>query len=102
MSRSSSDITLLPAQRQSSVRSLAMAGIEALNGSAMPSASLAQAIVFAVYMPPHEPSPGQAAHSSSYCSASVMRPASTAPTLSKTSWIVTSLSFHRPGMIVPP
>jgi len=79
-----------------------MAGIEALNGRAMPSASLAQAIVFAVYMPPHEPSPGQATPSNSFCSASVMRPASTAPTLSKTSCTVTSLPFHRPGMIVPP
>ena len=102
MSSLSSCSTRLPAQRHSSVRSGASAGIEALNGSAMPSASLAQAIVLAVYIPPQEPAPGQAAHSSSFCSDSVICSASTAPTLSNTSCTVTSLPRHWPGMIVPP
>ena len=68
----------------------------------MPSASLAQAIVLAVYMPAQEPSPGQATHSSSYSSSAVMRPASNAPTPSNTSCTVTSRPWKRPGMIVPP
>ena len=36
------------------------AGVDELYGSDMPSASIAEAIVLAVYMPPQAPAPGQA------------------------------------------
>ena len=49
-------------------------GYDALPGNASPIASLTQAIVFAVNMPPQEPAPGQATCSSSCSSASVMLP----------------------------
>ena len=47
-----------PARRQSSFFSSLMAIWEELFGRLMPSASMAEAIVFAVYMPPQEPGPG--------------------------------------------
>jgi hypothetical protein len=71
-------------------------------GSARPSASETQAIVFAVYWPPHEPPVGSATCSSSFKSASLMRLAAWAPTPSNTSTMVTSLPWNLPGMIVPP
>ena len=44
-----------------------------LFGRLSPSASMAEAMVLAVYMPPHEPAPGQACDSRSASSASVIR-----------------------------
>ena len=67
----------------------------------MPSASAALAIVLAVYIPPQAPSPGQIAFSISVTWSRVMRPRMQAPTASKASMIVTSLSPTRPGMIEP-
>ena len=67
----------------------------------MPSASAALAIVLAVYIPPQAPSPGQMAFSISVTCSRVMRPRTHAPTASKASMIVTSLSPTRPGMIEP-
>ena len=49
-----------PARRHSSSFAGSSAGVDELYGSDMPSASIADAIVFAVYMPPHAPAPGQA------------------------------------------
>ena len=46
--------------------------------------AIALDIVFAVYMPPHEPLPGHARRSISAKSVSFMRPAPCAPTASKT------------------
>jgi hypothetical protein len=62
--------------------------------------------VFAVYMPPQEPSPGAKAHSMRFASASDIFPALTAPTASKESMIVMSFSvpsesFTQPGAIEP-
>src|SRR4029079_199286 len=49
-------------------------------------------MVFAVYMPPHAPSPGAMAHSMRLRSASLILPARHAPTASNESMIVTSFS----------
>ena len=72
----------------------------------MPMASATDAMVFAVYMPPQAPSPGQMARSMASTSARDMRPAAQAPTASKASMIVTvrslpSESFAMPGRIEP-
>jgi hypothetical protein len=67
----------------------------------MPSASAADAIVLAVYMPPHAPSPGQMARSILSTCSGVMSPLMHAPTASKASMIVTSLPSTLPGMIEP-
>jgi hypothetical protein len=67
----------------------------------MPSASATLAMVFAVYMPPQEPWPGQAAFSMAVSSSRVIRPAAHAPTPSKTSMIVRSRSPSLPGIVEP-
>ncbi len=91
-----------PVARASAVRSALTAGGEAAPGSAIPSASEQADIVFAVYIPAHEPAPGQAARSTASRSASDMSPAAWAPTASNTSWIVSVLPSACPGRIVPP
>ena len=48
----------LPAARHSPSFSGSVAGIDELYGSDIPNASIADAIVFAVYIPPHAPAPG--------------------------------------------
>ncbi len=83
-----------------------MAGGAALPGSDMPSASAALAIVLAVYMPPHAPSPGQIARSMASTSSRGISPREHAPTASNASMIVTSRSvpsdiFAMPGRIEP-
>ncbi len=85
----------MPSRRRSTAGGLAEPG------SAMPSASAALAIVLAVYMPPHAPSPGQIARSMASTSASVIRPRAHAPTASNASAMVTSRSPTYPGMIDP-
>ena len=67
----------------------------------MPSASATLAIVLAVYMPPQEPMPGQAAFSIAVSSSRVIFPAAQAPTPSKTSIRVRSLSPSFPGSVEP-
>src|SRR3954449_2374125 len=67
----------------------------------MPIASATLAIVFAVYMPPQAPSPGQIARSIRSTSSRLILPAKQAPTASKASMIVTSLPSTWPGMIEP-
>ena len=69
-------------------------------------ASAADAMVFAVYMPPQAPSPGQMARSMASTSSRDIRPRAQAPTASKASMIVTSFSvpsdsFTWPGRIDP-
>ena len=56
--RLSNSITAAPARRQSSFFALPIAVCAELPGRLMPSASIALAIVFAVYIPPQEPGPG--------------------------------------------
>ena len=58
----------------------------------MPSASAAQAIVFAVYMPPQAPSPGQMARSMASTSSREISPRAHAPTASNASAMFTSRS----------
>ena len=65
----------------------------------MPSASIADAIVFAVYMPAHDPGPGIAVDSTSLSSASPILPDACAPTASNTE---TMSRCFGPGTIVPP
>ena len=68
-------------------------------GSERPSASMAEAIVFAVYMPPQEPGPGMAVCSTSSSCASLMASAARAPTASNTEMMSRRSA---PGRIVPP
>ena len=56
----------------------------------MPSASMAEDMVLAVNMPPHDPAPGQARRSISRRSLSAILPAFNCPTASKTLTIVRS------------
>ncbi len=94
------DLRAKPSRRRSAL------GGEALPGSDMPIASATAAIVFAVYMPPQAPSPGQMARSMASTSSRGMSPRAQAPTASKASMMVTcfslpSESFAMPGMIEP-
>ena len=68
----------------------------------MPIASPTEAIVFAVNIPAHDPCPGQAAHSISYNSSSVINPLSKAPIPSNTSTIDISFPLYFPGKLLPP
>ncbi len=70
-------------------------------GSDMPIASATAAIVLAVYIPPHAPSPGQIARSILSTCSRLILPARQAPTASKASMIVTSWPSTWPGMIEP-
>ena len=79
MSFSSSRRIAAPARRHSSSLPGSVAGSDELYGSDMPIASIAEAIVLAVYMPPQAPAPGQAWRTTSRRSASVILPAMSAP-----------------------
>jgi hypothetical protein len=57
--------TARPACSHSAVFSADSAGCEELAGKLIPNVSMADAMVLAVYIPPHEPGPGHAAHSMS-------------------------------------
>ena len=62
--------------------------------------------MFAVYIPPQAPSPGQIARSMRPTSSRLIKPRAQAPTASKASMIVTSFSepsssFTQPGMMDP-
>ena len=93
--------TASPEATAKASRRLSGAGGAALPGSAMPSASATLAIVLAVYMPPQEPMPGQAAFSIAVSSSRVISPRAQAPTPSKTSMIVRSRSPSFPGSVEP-
>ena len=60
MSFAKSACIAIPAPIDSSCLSGLKAGLDALYGKLMPKASIALAIVLAVYIPPHAPAPGQA------------------------------------------
>ena len=96
----SPDAMAKPSRRRST------AGGAAEPGNDIPIASAADAMVFAVYIPPHAPSPGQIARSMRSTSSSLIRPRAQAPTASKASMIVTSRllpseSVTLPGRIEP-
>ena len=69
----------LPAKRHSSFLRGSSAGIDESYGIDMPSASIAHAMVLAVYMPPQAPAPGHEWRTMSERLASSMRPAEKAP-----------------------
>ena len=94
--------TALLALVQSVYLSLVAAGWLLLPGRLMPMASMALAIVFAVYMPPQLPSPGQVLHSTSLKSLRLIFPLAMAPTASKALTMSRSLPSPRPGRMVPP
>ena len=71
-------------------------------GSDMPTASTDDDIVFAVYMPPHAPTPGSALRSMHSKSSFDIFPALKEPTDSKTETICRSCPLCLPGLIVPP
>ena len=60
MSFSSNSRMASPAISASSFFSSPVAGFEELKGSVIPKASIAEAIVLAVYIPPQAPAPGHA------------------------------------------
>ena len=95
-------ITACPAAIRSCSLRGSTAGIEELPGSAMPSASTAEDMVLAVYMPPHAPWQGMAARSMPARSASSIRPALKAPTASNAEIISTSRPRCTPGRMLPP
>jgi len=97
-----SSMSARPARRVSSRFSALSASRDELNGRLMPSASMAEAIVLAVYMPPQEPAPGQAWHSIARNCSRVILPVPNAPTASKMLTMSTSLPSTRPGLMVPP
>ena len=77
------------------------AGGAAEPGSDMPIASAAEAMVFAVYIPPQAPSPGQIARSIRSTSSSLISPRAHAPTASKASMIVTSRLLPSDNVTLP-
>ena len=79
---SSKRITISPALRVNAPRCASTAGNVADPGSARPSVSATIAMVLAVNWPGHEPSVGRHTRSSCCSSASLISPASTAPTAS--------------------
>ena len=85
--------TAAPARSQSNLLSFEIAAWAELFGRLMPSASIADAIVFAVYMPPQEPAPGMALASISASSASFISLLALAPTASKTETTSSFLSL---------
>ncbi len=101
MPRRISSITASPECRANPSRRRSTAGGAADPGRLIPIASAAEAIVLAVYMPPHAPSPGQIARSMASTSSREINPRAQAPTASKASMIVTSRSPTRPGRIDP-
>ena len=95
-----------PDARANPSRRRSTAGGAAEPGRDMPIASAADAMVFAVYIPPQAPSPGQIARSIASTSSRLINPALHAPTASKASMIVTSRlvpseSKTLPGRVEP-
>jgi hypothetical protein len=84
-------IAALPAATQSSVLSFEIAACAELFGRLMPIASIAEAMVLAVYMPPQDPGPGIAVHSISLSSFLLILFCACAPTASNTE--TTSVGF---------
>ena len=94
--------TAAPAAAESRFLSSETAACAELFGKLKPSASIAEAMVFAVYIPPHEPAPGHACCSRSANAASDSFPAACCPTASNTETMSTGLFWKMPGRMVPP
>ena len=78
------------------------AGTVPFPGSPIPSASVRQFIVFAVYIPEHEPQVGHAISSTIFSSFLVISPASYCPTASNTLLSPTFFPLYTPASIAPP
>ncbi len=76
---SNSERIARPARRHSSILPGSVAGMEELYGSDMPIASIAEAIVLAVYIPPQAPAPGQALRTMLWRCSSLIVPARYSP-----------------------
>jgi hypothetical protein len=87
---------------QSWVLSPEIAACAELLGRLMPMASIADAIVLAVYMPPQEPGPGIAVDSISINSFLLIFFCACAPTASNTDTTSVLVPLWQPGMMVPP
>src|SRR6185436_19245303 len=83
----------LPIAAHSFCLSLLNAGFDEEFGKLMPSASMAEAMVLAVYMPPHAPAPGQACWIIALKSASLKLPAIFFPSASNALTIFKSSSL---------
>lgn len=94
--------TARPAASQSCFLSFEMASWAELPGRLRPRASIAEAMVLAVYIPPQAPGPGIESSSIFLSSASSIFPPACEPTASKTETMSTSFSLCFPGMMVPP
>ena len=91
--------TAAPARALSECFASPTASCAELPGKDKPKASIAEAIVLAVYMPPQLPGPGMAVRSISWKALSESVPAACAPTASNT---VTMSRRCAPGRMVPP
>src|SRR5699024_2694849 len=99
---SSNLYTALPASSHSCAFASDVAGFEAFPGKLIPIASTADAIVLAVYIPPHEPGPGHEQRSMA-CNCSVeISPLLCCPTPSNTDTKLMFLPTKLPDLIVPP
>ena len=94
--------TAEPASSQSRVFSCDTAACADEFGKLMPKASMAEAMVLAVYMPPHEPAPGTATSATASTSSAEQAPAAFLPTASKMFTRSTSFPWSSPGKMVPP
>ena len=102
MPRRTSSISEEAARFMSSFFRGSTAGIEQLPGRLIPMASMADAMVLAVYMPPQAPGPGQAVHSMPCLSSSVIVPAENFPTASKALTMSTGVPRYSPALMEPP
>ena len=92
----------IPAFLASLILSENTAGTVPFPGSPIPNASVRQFIVFAVYIPEHDPHVGQAISSTIFSSFLVISPASYSPTASKTLLNPTFFPLYTPASIAPP
>ena len=102
MSFSTRFMIAIPACFARRIRPLSTAGIVPFPGSAMPTASERQFMLFAVYIPEHDPQPGHTFCSNSRRSSSSMISAFLAPTASNILERLVSSPFTRPDIIGPP
>src|ERR1700676_1975396 len=100
--RLTSSTTAAPAEAASASFSFEIADCAELLGRLIPIASIAEAMVFAVYIPPQEPGPGIAHDSTCSSSPSEIFPLEWAPTASKMETISMFRLPRQPGRIVPP
>ena len=102
ISFSKSILIAFPASMHSCCFSGLKAGFEELYGKLIPSASIADDIVFAVYIPPQAPAPGHEFLITPLKSSGVMVLLNFFPNASKAETIFNDSPFHFPEWIVPP